>query len=182
MVFTSGANRGQSKRILDFTGITKEITVSAAFETTPSIGDSFVITTQLAAAAAAGGDATVTNQIAMIAALDAIKGTGWIQTNHSLAERPLGIGGGSSHCAWFDEDLKRATNFFKKFPPEFKSLMLKLDSSTLDSNNQHNLSTIIQHMKEMQFILDSIRISQKTSDQLLLGIANENTLEDALHG
>jgi hypothetical protein len=191
MVFTSGANRGQPKRILDFTGATKEITVSAAFETTPSIGDSFVITTQLAAAAAAGGDATATNQVAMIVALDAIKGSGWTQADHSLAERPVGGAGGGGHCAWYDDDLDRANKFFKASPSKFKEILENLTSIKKKLSEVDSDSTIVDSISKnnttMSYDLNTIRNSiaelskgLKMTDSLLISMADAASLEELL--
>lgn len=43
IVFTSGANQGLQRKISDYTGSTRTITVSRAFPTAPSNGDSFLI-------------------------------------------------------------------------------------------------------------------------------------------
>jgi len=71
IVFTSGADViGQARRILDYDGATKFITVSAALNAEPTAGDDFQIIPQVVAAAAAGGDATTANQNTIIALLD----------------------------------------------------------------------------------------------------------------
>jgi len=71
LVFTSGADViGQARRILDYDGGTKFITVSAPLNAEPADGDDFQIVPQVVAAAAAGGDATAANQATIIALLD----------------------------------------------------------------------------------------------------------------
>jgi len=71
LVFTSGADViGQARRILDYDGGTKFITVSTPLNAEPTAGDDFQIVPQVVAAAAAGGDATAANQATIIALLD----------------------------------------------------------------------------------------------------------------
>jgi len=73
LVFTSGADvNGQARRILDYDGATKFITVSVALNAEPTVGDDFQIVPQVVAAAA-GGDATEAKQDIIDGIVDDIK-------------------------------------------------------------------------------------------------------------
>lgn len=68
IVFTSGAAvGGQARRIIDYDGTTKFITVGASLAATPTAGDAFQIMPNVVAAAVGGGDATLANQTAILA-------------------------------------------------------------------------------------------------------------------
>jgi hypothetical protein len=65
LVFITGTNvGGQARKISDYDGTTKTITVSAALAATPTVGDAFQILPNLASAG--GGDATLANQVTIL--------------------------------------------------------------------------------------------------------------------
>jgi len=68
LVFTSGAAvGGQARRITDYDGTTKFVTVGASLAATPTAGDTLQIMPNVVAAAVGGGDATLANQTAILA-------------------------------------------------------------------------------------------------------------------
>lgn len=109
-------------------------------------------------------------------------------------------GGGGGQCAWWDKDLKLATDFFKAFPSKFDEIMLKFDKisskiAEINSDTSVNDSLVSNHQStasEIDLIKDSVKhlsdeiqtLSKelKTTDSLLLSIADAKTLEDHLNG
>ena len=109
-------------------------------------------------------------------------------------------GGGGGQCAWWDKDLKLATDFFKAFPSKFDEIMLKFDKisskiAKIDSDTSVNDSIIITNestTSEIASIKDSVKLLSdeiqtlskelKITDSLLLSIADAKTLEDHLDG
>lgn len=119
-----------------------------------------------------------------------IKGTGFIEA-HSLALRPSAVGGGGGHCAWYDDDLKRAKEFFTSTPMKIKEitdglskLSTKLskpknDTVAIDSITESNAS-ILRDFAEVKASIEAITEGLKTTDSILLSIADEETLEGLL--
>ena len=109
-------------------------------------------------------------------------------------------GGGGGQCAWWDKDLKLATDFFKSFPSKFDEIMIKFDKisariAKINNDTSVNDSLISNHhstVSEIDLIKDSVKhlsdeiqtlsTELKTTDSLLLSIADAKTLEDHLNG
>lgn len=116
-------------------------------------------------------------------------------------------GGGGGQCAWWDADLKLAINFFKSFPSKFDTIMSGFDKmsselSKIDNDSTINDSLALSHEStrsdHISFVtdIDSIKKSMKilsdeiltlsegikTTDQLLLNMADASSLEGLLDG
>ena len=139
------------------------------------------------AAGAAQSDRVVSTE-SITSAVTEIKGTGFVESTHSLASRPLSSGGGG-HCAWFDEDLNRANKFFKSFPKQFKefeskftSLKTKLSHDTTDSEQNLKLNEIAGIVYTIHDSMTAMQNGLNTTDKLLLEMASESSVEAILDG
>jgi len=108
-------------------------------------------------------------------------------------------GGGGQACAWWDDDITMAIKFFKSFPSMFDEIMKKFDkisssiskidsdttvTDSLVSNHQTHTSQIDSVKKSIKLLSDDIltlSTGLKTTDSLLLSMANASTLEDLLN-
>lgn len=109
-------------------------------------------------------------------------------------------GGGGGQCAWWDKDLKLATDFFKAFPSKFDEIISKFDkissniakmdsdtsvNDSITSSNKSTATEIISVKNSVKLLSDEIQSLSKelkTTDSLLLSMADASSLEDLLNG
>lgn len=118
-----------------------------------------------------------------------IKGSGFTSSS-SLALRALG-GGGGGHCAWYDADLKRAKDFFTTTPLKMEEItdalaalskkLLTPNDAIIDSVTATN-TQILKDFIEVKNAVDDLATGLKTTDSILLSIADAETLEGLLDG
>lgn len=101
-------------------------------------------------------------------------------------------GGGSNHgrCAWWDEDLQKAMEFFNSFPDNFKDIMKKLNSiSSSQADSGSEVSDAISSQSNMvndeiggvKGSVGNIQSDIQSIEKLLIQMATPEALEAYLH-